>query len=458
MKLLPALLLGIIGLSPAWGADTKTNDTEKPQLKAAPPAMLLPSQIAQPPVEGLKFTLKEAEAFALNNHPQIQAAQLTAEAVREQIREARAGFFPQVYGEVNAVYAPEDTRLTGLTGINNPSIYSRQSDGIMVNQLITDFGRTFDLTQSALFSADAATHRLNVVKAVIVLAVDRAYFDLRRAQAVSEVAQDTAKARKFSSDQISVLFKNNLKSELDAGFAKVDLEQAQLLLIQSQNDYKEAEAALSTALGFHDVMHFSLQPEPLDLGDPGTAEKLIFEAFNQRPELAALKSDEEAARRFAEGEQAAQYPKISALGYAGINPVYDAKGLDHHYYAAGINVEIPIANGGQLDARAQQAKLLDQADLAKIVDLQNSLARDVRQALLRIDTARRKIDVTSEMVVNTTRALQLAQARYRLGTSSIVELTQAELNDTEAKLEATSARYDYQVARSLLDFTTGSNR
>lgn len=448
----------MVGLLPVYAADTATKDTEEPQLKPAPPDMLLPSEIAQPPTEGLKFTLKEAETFALKNHPQILTAKLTAEAVQQQIREARAGFFPQIYGEVNAVYAPEDTRLTGLNGINNPSIYSRQSDGVMVNQLITDFGRTFDLTQSARFSADAAASRLNVAKAVIVLAVDRAYFDLRRAQAVSEVAQDTVKARKFSSDQISVLFKNNLKSELDAGFARVDLEQAQLLLIQSQNDYKDAEAALSTAMGFHDLMHFSLQPVPLDLSDPGPAEKLIFEAFNRRPELAALKSDEEAARRFAQGEQATQYPKISALGYAGINPVYDAKGLDHNYYAAGINVEIPIANGGQLDARAQQARLLDQADLTRIVDLQNSLARDVRQALLSIDTARQKMDVTGEMVQNTTRALQLAQARYRLGTSSIVELTQAELNDTEAKLQATSARYDYQVARSLLDFTTGANR
>ena len=234
------------------------------------------------------------------------------------------------------------------------------------------------------------------------------------------------------------------------------MEQAQLLVIQAQNDYQDAEAALSTALGFNDAMHFSLQPEPLDLNDPGVPDQLITEAYTQRPDLAALKSDEEAARRLAQGEHAAQYPKVSAIGYAGINPVYDQKGLDHNYYAAGINVEIPLATGGRLDARAREASLLDQADLSKIVDLQNSLARDVRQALLRMDTARKKMEVTFEMIQNSDRALKLAQARYELGTSSIVELTQAELNDTEAKLQATSARYDYQIARSLLDFTTGT--
>ena len=385
-------------------------------------------------------------------------AQLTAEAVQQQIREVRSGFFPQVYGEINAVEAPEGTRLSALNGLNNPSIFSRQSDGIMINQLITDFGRTFDLTQSARFSADAARYRLDATRAIIVLAVDRAYFDLRRAQAVMEVSQDTIKARQFSSDQINVLFKNKLKSSLDAGFAKVEVEQAQLLSIQAHNDYLEAEAALSAVMGFHDAMHFSLQPEPLNSGDPGTPDQLIFQAFAQRPELAALKSDEEAARRLTQGERAAQYPKVTALGYGGINPVYDPKGLDHHYYAAGINVEIPLATGGKLDARARETALLDQAALSKIVDLQNSLARDVRQVLLNIDTARRKIDVTNEMIQNTSEALKLAQARYQLGTSSIVELTQAELNDTEAKLQATSARYDYQIARCLLDFTTGARR
>ena len=45
---------------------------------------------------GLKFTLKEAELYALQNHPEIASANLTADAIRQQIREARSAFFPQV--------------------------------------------------------------------------------------------------------------------------------------------------------------------------------------------------------------------------------------------------------------------------------------------------------------------------------------------------------------------------
>ena len=97
---------------------------------------------------GLKFTLKEAETYALLNHPQIASANLTADAVRQQIREARSAFFPQVYAESDSVYAPENTRLGAEYGVSNPSVFSRQSDGFTASQLITDFGRTYEIDRS----------------------------------------------------------------------------------------------------------------------------------------------------------------------------------------------------------------------------------------------------------------------------------------------------------------------
>jgi outer membrane protein len=406
-------------------------------------------------VPALHFTLHEAEEYALHNHPQILSAQLTAEAVRQEIRQARSAFFPQVYGEVDAVYAPDGTRLAALNGLNNPSIFTRESNGVTINQLITDFGRTYDLTESARYRAEASSDRLHVAEAVIVLEVDRAYFAVEGAQAVLQVAQDTVKARQTSFDQISILFKNQLRSSLDASFAQVDVDQANLLLVQAQNDAQEAEVVLSTAMGFANAQHFQLAPEPLDLSPPGSAESLVFTAFDQRPELAALKAETEAARRLTEAQRAAQYPKITANVDGGLSPSYDPAGLKHDYYAAGVNLEVPLATGGNLDARAKEAALLTEADGKDAVDLQNTIARDVNIALLSMSTARKKMEITNDLTRASSQALQLAQTRYHLGSSSIVELTQAELNQTNALIQAASARYDFQIARKLLDFTVG---
>ena len=430
---------------------------------ASPPTPDLPTranaqlQLRTSSENGLHFTLKEAENYALANHPQIAAARLNADAVRQQIREARSAFFPQVYIESDSVYAPEDTRLAAPPGLNNPTIYSRQSDGVSVSQLITDFGRTYELTESAHFRADAAGDRTNVARAIVILAVDKSYFDVLRANAVLRVASDTVNARSIAEKQISTLAKNQLKSVLDANFADVNLNEAKLLQIAAKSAVSQAEAELSTALGFPDAQHFVLHEEPLDLSMTTPPEDLIQLALKQRPELASLHNELEASQRFAQAQEAARYPKITALGAAGVNPVANPKQLQSTYYTAGVNVELPVATGGNLDAKTQEAHLLSQAAAQNLIDAQNTITRDVRVAWLDANTAKERIGVTTELVQTAAQAQKLAEARYRLGTSSIVELIQAQLYYTQAELQDTSAKYDYQSGRTLLNFTTGSS-
>jgi outer membrane protein len=57
-----------------------------------------------------------------------------------------------------------------------------------------------------------------------------------------------------------------------------------------------------------------------------------------------------------------------------------------------------------------------------------------------------------------TQALDLAQTRYDLGLSSIVELSQAQLNKTSAEIASASAKYDYQLQRAVLDYQIGALR
>ena len=62
----------------------------------------------------------------------------------------------------------------------------------------------------------------------MLLAVNRAYFGVLRAEAVLKVAEETVKARQILTDQVTTLEKNKLKSMLDVSFAEVDLAQAQV--------------------------------------------------------------------------------------------------------------------------------------------------------------------------------------------------------------------------------------
>ena len=96
-----------------------------------------------------------------------------------------------------------------------------------------------------------------------LLQADQAYFAVLKAQAVLTVAQQTVHQRQLVADQISTLAQNKIKSGLDVSFANVDLAQAQLLLIQAQNDLQASFAQLSAALGYSDERTFNLTDEPL---------------------------------------------------------------------------------------------------------------------------------------------------------------------------------------------------
>jgi outer membrane protein len=66
--------------------------------------------------------------------------------------------------------------------------------------------------------------------------------------------------------------------------------------------------------------------------------------------------------------------------------------------------------------------------------------------------------MVQHLVNQATLALSLAQSRYQLGLSSIVEFTQAQLNLTQAQIEQVNAAYDYDTQLSVLNYSIGNLR
>ena len=141
-----------------------------------------------------KLTLQEAERIALQNHPQIQAATQLASAATAQVQEARSVYYPQASGSLTGVEAENNSRIAA-GALNNPIIYDRFANGIAVNQLVTDFGRTYQLVKSSNLHAKAEQENVTVTRADVLLEVNQAYFAALKAQAVLQVAEQTVKSR-----------------------------------------------------------------------------------------------------------------------------------------------------------------------------------------------------------------------------------------------------------------------
>ena len=402
----------------------------------------------------MRLTLAEARRLAVQNNPQFASARLDAAAAYQVPNEYRANYQPNLYTSVTGVGADTGSRIAA-GALNNPVVYNRLGSGMSIAQMITDFGRTGNLVAMADLRAKAQDQAAEATRSNILLATDRAYFSVLRAQAVLKVARQTVEARQLVVDQVTALAESKLKSTLDLSFAKVNLADARLLLAQALNDLKATQADLGTAMGLPGETAFLLEDEPMPTPLPDRVEPLISQALQERPELRDLRLEQSAAERFAKAEHALYFPSVGLVGTAGFVPT-GQEAIPGRYGAVGVNVTIPIFNGGLYKARTAEARLKAQATTQRIRDLENRVTRDVRVAFLNANTAYDRVGLTAQLLDQASLALDLAQSRYDLGLGSIVELSQAQLNLTSAQIANSSARFEYQTQRSVVEYQIGA--
>ena len=409
------------------------------------------SQMA--PGQPTRLSLRDAKALALKNNPQISVARLSALASQQVTREVRSSLWPTAYASLTGVDAHEDSRIAA-GALNNPIIYQRAAVGTTVSQLITDFGHTTNLVASASLRAKAEDQNAVATKEQVLLAVVQAFYNTLQAHAVLKVSQQTVDSRQVLTDQVSALTKSKLKSDLDLSFANVNLAQAKLLLLDAQNNYQAALANLAAVLGYPSTQNFelvedteALTPPPADL------DQLVAQAFNIRPELRSLDFEYQSSEKFRIAERDQLLPTISALGTVGDTPVRNDH-LSSWFGAVGVNIQIPVFNGFLFTAREHEVDLREQATKERILDLRNRISRDVRTSWLDASTAFDRVRVSEQLLQQASLALDLAQTRYNLGLGSIVELSQAQLQQTQAEIGNAQAGYGYRLALSVLQYQT----
>ncbi|HEV8074745.1 MAG TPA: TolC family protein [Candidatus Acidoferrum sp.] len=404
------------------------------------------------------LTIQEAEAIGVRNNPQITVGKLRALQAREFVRETRSALMPNVNLSITSVDANAGSRLAAGY-LTNSILYSRTAGGASVTQLITDFGRTTNLVSSSQFQAKAEDQNAIATQQDIILAVDEAFYNTLETHALLQVAEDTVTTRQTLVDQVQALTDAKLRSDLDLSFSKVDLARAKLLLLESNNNYEASISTLSAILGYRDRQNFkAVEPEQQASTPPALdATQLIQKAMQLRPEILAMQDEVTAAEKFGRSEHDLWWPTVNAAGVVGQAPVRNNQ-IPSWYGAMGVNINIPVFNGFLFNARAKSADLETEVKRKKLQDLEDNLARDVRNSWLDTQKAYARLSVTQQLLEQANLALELAQARYKLGLSSIVEFSQAELQKTDADLQDTDAKYQYRLTQILLAYQMGERR
>jgi outer membrane protein len=260
--------------------------------------------------------------------------------------------------------------------------------------------------------------------------------------------------RQVTFHQLSALAQSQLRSTLDVQFAQVLVSEAELAVIRAQASLDKAEAQLSEAMGEEQVGNYTLQDEPLPDVPQADSAAYVGQAVADRPDLKALRLHSQSAMDQAKAERDLNYPSINALASGGEVPVHDST-IHQNYGAVGVNLNIPIFNGKLYSSQAAADKLEAQAADRDAALRQLEITRDVRMTWADARDAFLEISVTQRLLDASNVAMHLAQARYDAGLGSIVELNQAQLNQTSALIGAATARFDYQRAMTAFHFALG---
>ncbi len=422
-------------------------------------SLLLSSVVASAQLQAVAtepaLSLDRAEALAVANQPQLLAAQLRARAAGQRIRQARSGYMPTIAFNATGALVADTGSSTAVGNITTSALSDRFAYGGNLTQLVTDFGRTSALVSSSKYQAAAQDDFTTLTKAQVRLNVRTSFYQVLGAEAVLRAAQAAQANRHLISRQLAALAQSELRSTLDVNFARVLESEADLAVVRAQSVVAQQRVRLATAMGQQQPITAPLVDATVSGAMPPlTPDSLQQQAQQQRADLNAAQAQQQSANAFALSEKRLSYPTLNVLGSAGQVPYRDHT-LHYSYAAAGFNLNIPILNGNLFAARRAEAELESSA-LQRDVDQVRLLVNEqVRNAWYRADEAYRSLDVAARLVAQSKEALRLAQERYDAGLGSIVELNEAQLNETSAEITSADSTYTYLSRRAELDFATG---
>lgn len=406
-----------------------------------------------------RLTIADAERLAVQNNPRIRVSQLLARAQHQVYRETRSAYLPVFDLGSVAARADSGSRFT-IDGLRSARLLSHVGGGVNFHQLLFDFGHTSNLIAAAKLREKAQKETAIASRLDIILVTDQAFYNALEARDLVKLAEQTVKTRNATNQQITELTKNKLRSDVDLAFSEQNVAQAQLLLLDAQTQYADAINALTSVMGFDHPVKY----EPVDSGGavllpPPDADALVQIALKQRPDLLSLNDQYIADKKYTRAQWEQQLPSLNTMGVVGLTPIRDDRYFNSNWFGSiGANFEIPIFNGFLFSAEADEARNREKATREQMRDLRDRIVRDVRDGWMQTNTSYQKIGVTQKFLDAANLGLKLADARYRLGLSSIVELSQAELTQTQAAIENVNARFQYEMAIASLNYQLGTER
>lgn len=435
--------------------------------------------------KGAKLTMSDCIQIALKNSPLINKAYYNYHISKNDVKLAKAAFFPTIgVGTGYNVTSTDTNRMN-----TNNDIYSAQAS---LSQLIWNFGKTNARIKMQKFNRIAAMYNFDDIVLDTIFGVKTYYYSVLAAKATVDINRANVQINERNYQRTKAYFDEGIKSKIDLVNAEVNLSDSKISLVEAQKAYQNAivqlnnsmyvaytpEYEISTTETFNfqqkeipvnlqkisEKRDISKTPEPVsDATLTSKVEKMdVIETFNfkpfpytfeecvelankNRPDLKAYDATLGAMKQSLLYIKREYYPEISASAGYNYRNQYNTNSVN-----VGVNVSSSVNILGkkyEIDTgKLQVALAANEIDLLK-----QNIYFEVQNAYINMVQLEKQIPLLAVKVKQTYENFELADGRYGVGIGDYIQLQDARVNYNNAQHSYVQTVYNYNVARANLE-------
>lgn len=321
---------------------------------------------------------------------------------------------------------------------------------------------TLSKSQTDLESAELSLHRL---KQDIVYQTISSYYDLMNLEKLLEVKTEDVRWNQQNYETIVERNKLGAVTLADVYAQQVQLGNAELALIETQNNYETSKSNFLFFLGLDVLEDYQLKNPIADsllinqlqlgMGIDENLMSLVNQALQNRSDYKSAELSLKSSYKDITIARSGHFPLLrNSFGYSlRSNKIENL--LDSKTYNVGLTLSIPIFTGFSVSERVQFAEVNAKNKEIDLSDLEKSIKQSIQKTYLDLQAAQKRLDVSEKNVKAAEENRRIEEEKYSLGSTTLLNVLIANSNYTNAVSIFINAQYELIKLKSQIEYDLG---
>jgi len=381
--------------------------------------------------------------LAESNDPQFMQVLSTHRATLESLPQARALLYPSISLSADTRSNDQDIS-TGGFGAAGEVNFNSHGYSLDLTQPIFRRDRFLALELSESQIQQSASNVESSRQDLMIRVAER-YFNALRAQDNIEFARAEEISLNRQLEQAEQRFEVGLIAITDVQEAKAGHDRSIASQILADNQLDNANEALREITGEYTTQFAKLTDNmPLVKPDPEQIEQWTNRSLEQNLEILAARHETDIARQEINVQKAGHFPTLDLVAQKSYNSSGGRfGGTKIHSTSVGVELAVPIFQGGLVNSLTRQAYENYEASMQKLEQTRRFAQRQTREAYLGVISGISQVKALKQALISSETALQATVAGFEVGTRTAVDVVASQRATLQARRDYSGARYDY---------------